>query len=864
MAGASEGGADQPGSVPVLATTLHPSPYPADPLVRPRLLDLLTTGVQQTPLTLVSAPPGSGKTVLAASWTRAHPLPWPVAWLSVDDTNDQPASFWAYLAAALSSTGVQLPSTAAPPLRAEDTAGFLEALAADLLRCPHPLVCVLDGAEHLQHRALVRGLDTLLRHAGARLRLVLCARGDPRLPLHRYRVAGAMTEVRSATLALDVAEVQALLTAAGAPASREVVQTVVERTQGWAAGVRLAAAALVQDADPLRCLQALEHDDGSISEYLRAEVLEVQPPEVQRALLRSSVSERVWPQLLDLLTEGTDSRRTLAALARANAFVERCPTSTGAYQVHPLFRRCLRHLLEAESASVVPELHRRCAGWFAAARSPVAAAQHAGAAGDWAHVAELLVEGVGAGALLLREDGAAHTLLTALPENTHGDAAAVLRTARTVRARGAVSTADVGRLRALALDPTASSPLATSAAAVHALVTGEAPDDGGDPTAQTLAGWARARAGLGGDRVEAAVDELRAALALSDTDQAERMQRECVGDLALLEALRGQLGSGLRLASTAEDLAERAGLSSTDRAATPALALAWVHAEQHALPAAQHWVRAVQDRLEDSSWLQPLVSATWARVHRLHRRLAEAERALADEQGAAAPGPAWVRERATVELALVQLARRRPHDAVATAATARGSRRAEAVRSRALAEVAARTGTAPPARQLPEDAADLDVQVQGWIDAAAADLSAGATGSAVEYTERALALAEPELARRPFVEAPGALRQVLSTDPRLRVAAGWLHRDGAPNPADPTAQLSPSAVPPGGSCVDALSDRELELLRHLSDLLSTEEIAARMYISVHTVRTHVRSVLRKLAVRRRNEAVRRARELQLI
>ena len=186
--------------------------------------------------------------------------------------------------------------------------------------------------------------------------------------------------------------------------SRDVVASLTEQTEGWAAGLRLAAASLKQGADPKTLVESLARDDGSVAEYLFAEVLDAQPPRVRDFLLRTSVTPQLLPDLVDRLTDRADGRRTLATLVRANAFVERPPDFGGAYRVHPLFRELLKAQLTYESPEDVPELHRRCAQWFADAGQYVPAVEHAVASGDWPYATSLLIGGLAVGSLLAHDN----------------------------------------------------------------------------------------------------------------------------------------------------------------------------------------------------------------------------------------------------------------------------------------------------------------------------------------------------------------------------------------------------------------------------------------------------------------------------
>ena len=276
---------DRPGStapgwsrMQVPAGKLSPPPLGFGPLLRPRLLEALSRGVAETPVTLLSGPAGSGKTLLASSWAlEQHDHP-PVAWLSLDAADDDPSMFWPYLLAALDRAGIELAVAPSEPGPAGSTPmGWPVSPAAALSGLQQRVVLIIDGADNLITPALTQALDLLVRHSGGRLRLVLCARADPLLPLHRYRLDERLTEIRTDQLAFTVEETSELLASLGAPVSPVVAALLQRETEGWAAALRLAAAPLARGVDPAHLLTALTADDGSVAQYLVAEVLDNQP-----------------------------------------------------------------------------------------------------------------------------------------------------------------------------------------------------------------------------------------------------------------------------------------------------------------------------------------------------------------------------------------------------------------------------------------------------------------------------------------------------------------------------------------------------------------------------------------------------------
>src|SRR3954453_22450016 len=272
-----------PRSPALLATKLAP-PVPAHAtVVRSRLLAQLTQKGQRYPLTLLSGPAGSGKTVLASSWRQGQASASPVGWLTLDEYDDDPATFWSYVLGALADLGVPVSENPGLVAGATPPGWLIPRLAAGLSSSPRPVVLVVDDAEHLTDRTIVAGLDLLIRNAAGRLRLVLCGRAAPPLPLHlhRYRVDGTLGEIRGDQLAFTPEETRALLAAMGVPVMAGVAADLCAETQGWAVGLRLAAAPLKNGVPPERLVTSLAHDDGSVAQYLFAEVLEGQPAGVR-------------------------------------------------------------------------------------------------------------------------------------------------------------------------------------------------------------------------------------------------------------------------------------------------------------------------------------------------------------------------------------------------------------------------------------------------------------------------------------------------------------------------------------------------------------------------------------------------------
>src|SRR5215813_8007197 len=372
-AGAVAGGAAGPGTGGVVA--------------RPRLFGRLGAGAR---VSVVSAPPGSGKTVLLRSWISQSGVAGRAAWVPAGRGERDPQRFWLSVRAALRQTaaGAALVRelTAAPEL---DGWVITERLLADLAPLDEALWLVVDDVHELGGEALAQ-LELLILRAPPGLRFVLATRRDVRLGLHRLRLEGELAEVREPDLRFTGAEAAELFAAAGVDLPE--VAPLVARTEGWAAGLRLAALWLAGHPDPGRLAGEFSGTERTVAEYLLAEVLDRQPEPVRRLLLRTSVLDRVNGELAGLLTGGSGGERVLADLEAANAFVVALDSGRSWFRYHHLFADLLQLELRRTEPDQVAGLHRAAAGWLAGHGYPVEAVRHAQAAGDWDLARRLLAD----------------------------------------------------------------------------------------------------------------------------------------------------------------------------------------------------------------------------------------------------------------------------------------------------------------------------------------------------------------------------------------------------------------------------------------------------------------------------------------
>src|SRR5690242_12916076 len=373
---------------------------PPGHISRPRLLAALDRA-GDSPLTLLSAGPGAGKTVLLADWGRRGDTR--VAWLSPTAADAEPRRFWRLLMSALrecDGAGRGLP-VMMPQGGGID---LVQALFSAIPESPAPLLVIIDDAHVLTHPEVLGGLDSLIRAGYPGLRLVLAARSDPLLPLHRYRLAGQMHELRAADLAMTPAEIAEVLAVHGVSLGEQDFGILAARTEGWAAGVRLSAMRMEGADDPADFVSELALDPGSIGEYLVDEVLRQQPEAQRRLLVETSFLDEVTGPLADAVTGMTGCGDMLADLARDNSFVIPLDAAQTRYRCHQLFAEILRYLLQRRMHQDMGCLHERAAAWYEGNGDLGNAIHWAVEVGDRPRVARLLAQGGFVHAFVHRQD----------------------------------------------------------------------------------------------------------------------------------------------------------------------------------------------------------------------------------------------------------------------------------------------------------------------------------------------------------------------------------------------------------------------------------------------------------------------------
>jgi LuxR family maltose regulon positive regulatory protein len=375
----------------LLATKLHVPAVGGEVVKRTTLLDALSG--RRRKLTLLSAPAGWGKTTLLAQWVLAADEDLRFGWLSVDRSDNDPVWFWMYVIAALQNAtpGVGTRAVELLVMGADPVQVVLPTLLNDLDTIASPMVLILDDYHLVTNRAVHEQLAFVIGRLPANLRLVLATRSDPMLPLARLRASGDLVEMRSGDLRFGVIEAAHLLNdVLGLDLAEADIQLLHRRTEGWAAGLYLAALSLAGRRDAAAFIRTFAGDNRHIVDYLMAEVLDNQPPKLRAFLLHTSVLTRLSGALCDAMLQTCGSASVLEDVERENLFVVPLDTSRRWYRYHQLFRELLRAELQRSERDLVAGLHRRAADWFEAEGLVDEAVRHLVAAGDIAASADLI------------------------------------------------------------------------------------------------------------------------------------------------------------------------------------------------------------------------------------------------------------------------------------------------------------------------------------------------------------------------------------------------------------------------------------------------------------------------------------------
>lgn len=852
---------------------------------RDRLSDRLDQGVTGR-VTLVTGPPGWGKTLGVTSWAARTQHPGRRLWLSASGTTDDPDLFLELLRDRVEEAGVTCPTL---PGGGPHEAGRMRALAllGRALRRSGSWVLVLDDFPTGDAGVLSADLEVVLHHAQRSLSLVVISHGQPALAVQRHHVAGDLARITVADLAMDRHEVADVLTRHGVDAGELTARTVARHTSGWPCGVRLAAHAL-RESSTLEA--ALASADRASVDFLASEVLGRAPVRTRELLVRTSMVAEVDEGLARAVL-GPDAEAALTPAIASEVFVEL--HGDRSFSCPPLLRAAARAVLAREPREVSRDATRRAAQWHVDRDETSAGLEIAMTAGDWPWVAGTLVESLAVAELLAGEvSGAVESALAMAPVRA---AEPLLDAALLLRRGGQDATEAAGVVLDDPHRPHAATPASELSELLLRLALARAVGD--VETGLPLAVRARelvSRLPVDRRRVPATVmaaQEGALAVTAGALDRAQATLRrgaeaplseglassatlDCLGQLALLEAYQDNLRTAERQAAA---VLNSAGHDDRPGVAHAHLAAARVHVERaEPVPARQHLDRAAhaaRDVVEP--WFRTALLLTEVRLLAATGQPEAAHRMLAPAlQAATQQDPrGWRTALLTVASAEALVAASEPRRALDLVAPglADSAETTAVVSARALLDLGdlrgARTvlGAVVPGLA----SAPLGVQVEAWV--LEARLTEGAERARL-LVDRALRIASREQLRRPFVHESAWLLPLVDRDPTLRRAhGGFLARLSVATPGSSVrgARSSLSGAPvPGPSSsgqllVETLTVREAQVLGLLAEMCSTEEIARELFLSVNTVKTYVRGILRKLSVNRRVDAVRRGRELGL-
>ena len=848
------------------------------------------------PVTVVSAPPGSGKTSLLRAWARRSTGLRRVAFVSVVRDQQDAQRFWSAVLDATvrpsSSVGPEMQPAARAPLAADE---LVDSIVSELAGHVDRVVLIIDDVHELKSADALAQLEHLLTILPSSARVVLSSRRDPPIRLHQLRLAGELAEIRAGDLRFTESETRELLASSGIVLSDSGAASLYERTEGWAAGLRLAVISLTGHADPERFVAEFSGTDRAIGEYLMAEMLERQPSEVQSMLLRTSLVDRLNGELADLLAGRAGSERILLELEDANAFAVSLDPERTWFRYHQLLADFLRLELRRRFADEVPDLHRRAARWFADHGEVVEAVRHMLAAGDWPDAARLVADHSFTWVL----DGQAGTIdavLEAFPEGASADhpdlalahAASELNHGRLAEAAAHLELAES---QVQSAPPARRRLLAVALAALRLALArrngqfGEVIDQANlldasfsdesnhqIPMSSDLRAVALLNLGIAerwSRRFDEAERHLSEGAVLAHAIGRPYLEVQCRSHLIFPTALVS-LASARERGRQAVALAERYGLGDRPLMA-PALGLvaywaiwvgefdegegalrrAWELAEPQVDPAAAVLLHMVTGQLhaargQHQAALEAFAAGT------------QAQALLTGVHALATPVVTW--------LAATQARLGMPDAARETLTGLSAESEPMGFFCNARAVICMAEGDPAGALDVLRDVPDITprtgpgfILVETHLLAGIAHLELGDRNAAAAAAEAALAAAEPDRLMFPFAMTSAA--ELLDVLPRHETAHGALL-------ADVVDLLRGEPAPSVGrrpvSLREELSPSELRVLRYLPTNLTRPEIARELYVSINTVNTHIRSIYSKLGARDRSSAVQHARELRLL
>ncbi|MFC1960309.1 LuxR C-terminal-related transcriptional regulator [Chloroflexota bacterium] len=886
----------------LLKTKLHIPPRP-NLVPRPHLLHKLNEGVQSgRRLTLISAPAGFGKTTLLSEWISQQDRP--VAWLSIDEGDNDISRFFSYLVAALQSIDLNI-GEAAPGILQSSQPPPVEVILTPLINTisdfADPIILILDDYHAIESQFIHDALAFLITHSPAPMHLILTTREDPPLPISHLRGRGQLTELRVADLRFTSQEVVAFLKhIMGLDISAEDIATLERRTEGWIAGLQMAAISMKSREDIAGFIAAFSGSHEFIVDYLTDEVLNQQPEDLKKFLLQTSILNRMTGPLCDAITERANGQQTLEQLKENNLFVVSLDDERRWYRYHHLFGDLLGVRLQADYPNQVLELHRRAALWYEHEGITSEAVEHALKANDFDLAADILERsGKRTGLWSTIQVATLIRWLQTLP-------GATLNSRPWLRFFAARAYAHAGRFeeaerglheleQLLESNPEAISDADLMAEhlignqAVYASFRG-----------QSHKAIELARHAL--DRVseENVMVHIRASRALGyayinlgNLAQASRAIRQSINKalskgvwsavvsgtyhLASLQIIQGQLRLAIK---TCKDAGQWNVIDGKRLPADGLLGLPYgkILYEQNQLAQAEN--RLMEDlRLLNQHGITDYFGLGHALLARIKQGSGDSTGALNLMQRAR-----YIAEASNLELYISRVAAYQAQCWLAQGQLTLATRWAKDYRQSGETEylrmfedlVLVRVLLAD--NQADEALQTLDLLLppaeeagsMGWViemlalQALAFQLQ-GELENALFSLERALNLAEPEGYVRTFVDEGDPMAHLLYEAASRGIAPDYAGRLLASFP-EPIAESDRrvTARQLGGELIESLSERELEVLKLIAEGQSNREVAQQLVISLPTVKSHTSNIYSKLAVSSRTQAVDRARKLGIL
>jgi LuxR family maltose regulon positive regulatory protein len=897
---------------PLLLTKLYIPPPRPKIVLRPRLIEQLNEGLSAScKLTLISAPAGFGKTTLVSEWVAGYGQP--VAWVSLDEGDNDPTRFLTYLVAALQTIAENIGKGVLAILQSPQPPSIesiLTALLNEITTIPDKFVLVLDDYHVIDSKPVDEALTFLLKHLPPQMHLVIATREDPHLPLARLRARGQLIELRAADLRFSPSEAAEFLNQMmGLNLSEEDIAALETRTEGWIAGLQLAALSMQGHQDTASFIKAFTGSHHFVLDYLIEEVLQQQSESIQTFLLRTSILDRLCGPLCDAVlgSPSASGQETLEYLEHANLFIVPLDNERRWYRYHHLFAELLRQRLQQSISSGneeggVPEYHIRASVWYEDHGLEIEAFQHA-AAGNDIERAERIIEGKG---IPLHFRGAVATILdwlASLPKTIMDSRPSLCVRYATLSLVAGQTTGVEEKLQA-------------AEAALAAALQGAEPDN---KTRDLIGQIAASRATLALTRYqpEAMITQARRALEYLPPDNffsriraiwtlgfayqvqgdraaARQAYTEAIaisqasGNIRMNIVATISLGAIQELENHLYQAAEtfRGGLQLAGDFPQPFeneahLGLARIFYEWNDLDAAeQHGQQSLQLARQYDKKIDRFIfgEVFLARLKLARRDVAGAAAMLTETEQSVRQNNFVHRMPEVAAAQVLVLLRQGDLAAAAQLAKAHELPISQARVHLARGDTSSALAVLEPLRQQMEAKGWQDERLKVMVLQAVALHAHGEKDKAEHVLSDALALAKPGGFIRIFVDEGAPMAQLLLETSSHGVMPDYIGKLLAVFEAEKRPVLAGLAASPGKSegkpylppvspaqlLIEPLSQRELKILQLIAQGLSNREISERLFLALSTVKGHNRNIFDKLQVQSRTEAVARARELGLL